>query len=870
MKIVEYRHFPGINIHCFKPALEVVLDLGGLTDVETSEHPQFIDNLVRSLPGLKEHVCGLGKPGGLLVKMQRGTYFGHVVEHVAIELLNQVGYKSSYGKTRSMGKPGLYKVVVQCHWPRTGLEAVNMACRLVAALVAGEDIGNIQTEALEKLLWEEQPGPSTQAIIDAAQSRGIPVKMMGQDSLLRLGTGCHRQYIKATLTGKTSCIGVDLAGEKILTKKILSEGLVPTPRGKVAENEEHAVEIARELGKVVVVKPCQGNQGKGVSLNLESESQVRAAYKVAENYGSKILVEEQVFGRHYRILVVNGKVEAVAERFPAQVRGDGVHTIRELIEIENDDPRRGYGHEKPLTKIHIDQVMFNVLARQNLTMNYVPEQDEVVNLRDNANLSTGGTSVDVTDAIHKENNILACRVARLLELDVAGVDVVTEDISLPILETGGAVIEVNAAPGIRMHLYPTQGKHRPVGDAIVDYLYPWGQQFRIPLVSVTGTNGKTTTARIIAHVIRKRGQTVGLASTDGIYIDGVCIDKGDNTGPASADVVLSDPLVEVAVLETARGGLARRGLGYQESDVGVVTNIAADHLGSDGIDTIEDLCHVKSLVVETVREDGFAVLNGDDPLAAAMAPRCPGHVAYFSLRPRENSILLRHLAAGGKGVYVEGNTIVLAEGARRHRLLDVTQIPITFQGHAQYNVANCLAATAALWVLGIDQTDIAAGLKDFDSSCNPGRANLYHLGAGVKVLLDYGHNLDGYRSTLALVDHLGKGRKVGVIGVPGDRKDDDAVEVGKICGRVFDVLYVKEDEDLRARRPGEIADLLCKGIESAGGPTPRVIPCEMEALKAALSHSEPGDLIAVFYEKLAPLQQYLNQLAAKQDFSSTR
>lgn len=869
MKIVEQKHFPGINIHCFKPVLEVVLDLAELTGKETSEYPEFIDELIRLLPGLREHVCGLGKPGGFLIKLRQGTYFGHVVEHIAIELLNLIGYKSSYGKTRGLKPGGLYKLVIQCHWPCTGLEAVRRACALVTSLMAKESIERISTESLERLLWKEKPGPSTQAIIDSARSRRIPVKLIGQEGLLRLGTGCYRQYVAATITGKTSCIGADLAGDKILTKKILSAGLIPTPRGKVAYNEEQAVEIARELGGVVVIKPCEGNQGKGVSLNLESESELRAAYKVAENYGEKILVEEQVFGRHYRILVVNGRVEAISERFPAQVRGDGIHTIKELIENENLNPLRGNGHEKPLTKIGIDQVMLNVLARKNLTMNYVPEESEVVNLRDNANLSTGGTAIDATDAIHEQNSILACRAARLLELDVAGVDVVTEDISRPLLETGGAVIEVNAAPGIRMHLFPAQGKHRPVGDAIVDYLFPWRKPHSVPLVSVTGTNGKTTTTRIIAHVLQQQGGQVGMATTDGIYIAGNCIDRGDNTGAISADVVLSDPLVEVAVLETARGGLLRRGLGYHEADVAVVTNIASDHLGSEGIDNLDDLCHVKSLVVETVREEGYAVLNADDQLATAMASRCPGRVMYYSLEPRQNRLLLHHLAAGGRGVVVEKGMLELVEGGTRHRLLPVDQIPISFQGLAKYNVANCLAATGALWALGVDQSVIVAGLKSFDNRCNPGRANLYQLDDR-SVLVDYGHNLDGYKNTLNLVNNLCKGRKIGVIGIPGDRKDEDIVAVGKLCGQMLDVIYVKEDKNLRNRQPGKVADLLCQGIKSANGPAPSIISCELKAVKTALFHSKPGDLIAVFYENLSPLQQYLNQLTVKQDFSSAR
>lgn len=861
MKLLETRHFPGINIHSFKPVLEAVVDIESLAEKETKDFPDFVDKLVKILPGLKDHVCGIGRQGGFMIRLQKGTFFGHVTEHVAIELLNLAGYKSSYGKTRAMEKSGVYKIVIQCHWPKLAVEALEMAIQLVTDLFRGITPESLDIVRLEQQLAREMPGPSTQSIIDAAISRGIPVKMMEYGSLIRLGTGQYRQYVEATVTGRTSCIGVDMASDKTLTKKVLSDALIPTPRGKIARDEEHAVEIAKELGGTVVVKPCDGNQGKGVSLNLVSEAEIRAAFKVAENYSTKILVEEQIFGRHYRILVINNRVDAVSERFPARVSGDGVHSLKELIEIENRNPLRGEEHEKPLTKIKVDQVVFNVLARQNLTMNYVPEHNEEISLRDNANLSTGGTATDVTDLIHPENKLLACRIARLLGLDVAGIDVVTEDISLPLLNGKGAIIEVNAAPGIRMHLFPAEGPSRQVGDAIVDYLFPWQKRHSIPLVSITGTNGKTTTSRLIAHTLKINGAKVGLASTDGIYIDGSCVNAGDNTGPGSAEVVLSDPAVEVAVLETARGGLVRRGLGYAESDVAVVTNISEDHLGCDGVYTIEELCHVKSLVVETVRKDGYAVLNADDKRVADMAEKCPGRVIFFSIAGNGNRILARHLAAGGRGIMIVDEQIVLAEGDRVEILTAVKSIPITYGGAAHYNVANCLAAAGALWGLGVTRENIVAGITGFDGLANnPGRANLYNLGA-YKVLLDYGHNYAGYSCVIDLISRLQPSRKVGIIGVPGDRKDSDIIEVGKLCGRGFDVIYIKEDEDLRGRVSGEVTRLLSSGIEQSGNnPQVKAILSEREALRTAIENSQPGDIIAAFYEKLSPLQELVSQI----------
>jgi cyanophycin synthetase len=863
LRLIESRHFPGINVHCFKPALEAVIDLGELAGRETSEFPDFAPALVKILPGLKEHICGLGRQGGFWLRLQKGTYFGHVVEHTAIELLNLAGYQSSYGKTRVV-EGGVYRIVIQCHWPKTALLALEMAINLVTDLLQGLDPDTLDIEKLERQLAREMPGPSTQAIIDAASSRGIPVTLLGHGSLLRLGTGVYRQYIEATVTGKTSCIGVDIACDKTLTKKILANALIPTPRGKIARDEEDAVAIVKEMGVTAVVKPCDGNQGKGVSLNLASEAQVRSAYKVAENYGSKVLVEEQIFGRHYRILVVNNKVVAVSERFPALVTGDGINSIKELIEIENGNPLRGEEHEKPLTKIKVDQIVFNVLARQNLTMNYIPAPGEVINLRDNANLSTGGTAADVTDLVHRENIWLACRIARLLCLDIAGIDIVTEDIAQPLLAGKGAVIEVNAAPGIRMHLFPAQGARRPVGDAIVDYLFPWQRPHSIPIISVTGTNGKTTVSRLVAHVLRRLGKTVGLTSTDGIYIDGSCINAGDNTGPISADAVLSDPAVEVAVLETARGGLVRRGLGYTEAAVAVITNIANDHLGSDGIDSLEELCHVKALVAETVSEDGFAVLNADDDRVAALAERCPGRIIYFSCQ-QENKILARHLAAGGRGVMLIEDKIYLAQGKKAEVLSDTASLPITFGGAARYNVANCLAAAGALWALDVDKEEIAAGMREFDgNSENPGRANHYDFGS-FKLLLDYGHNYAGFKAVLELVDALQPARKVGVIGMPGDRTDSDIIQSGRLCGSRFDMLYVKEDRDLRGRRPGQVAALLVRGIESSGAKPPvKVIHDELEALQAAIKSHQPGDLIAVFYENIEPVQEYIKILAGQE------
>lgn len=860
MKLIEYRHFPGINVHCYKPALEAVIDLEELKDLDTSLYPEFNQTLLDLLPGLKEHVCGIGRQGGFLIRLNKGTYFGHVVEHVAIELLNLAGYQSSYGKTR-MIEEGIYRIIIQCHWPQAALLALEMAMTLVTGAIEAKEI-ELEIKKLESQLAREKPGPSTQAIIHAATSRGIPVTLLGYNSLIRLGTGRYRQYIQATVTEKTSCIGVDIACDKTLTKKILATALIPTPKGQIARDEEHAVLIAQEMGVPAVIKPCEGNQGKGVSLNLTSEAQVRAAYKVAENYG-KVLIEEQVFGRHYRILVVGGKVIAVAQRFSAVVVGNGIDSIKDLIEIENSNPLRGEEHEKPLTQIKIDQIVFNVLARQNLTMNYIPNPQEIVCLRDNANLSTGGTAADVTDETHPDNVALAGRIARLLSLDVAGIDIVTEDIAKPLLAGQGAVIEVNAAPGIRMHLFPSQGLRRPVGDAIVDYLFPWQRPHSVPVVSITGTNGKTTTARLVAHVLKGQGKMVGLASTDGIEINGALINRGDNTGPGSAEAILSDPAVEIAVLETARGGLVRRGLGYQEADVAVVTNIANDHLGCDGIKTLEELTHIKALVVETVGEKGFAVLSADDQAVVSLAERCPGQVIFFSCQGR-NKIMARHLAAGGRGVMVQDDILTFIEGSRAEQSIPLNSVPITMDGAAEYNIKNCLAAAGALWALGTDTVTIAKGLKEFiGNTDNPGRGNIYDFGS-YRILLDYGHNCAGYEAVLTFLAKLKPARKVGIIGMPGDRLDKDIFTIGVLCGEGFDKIYIKEDKDLRGREPGEVADILAAGVRAGSATIEiQVIRDEVQALEAAIAAHWQGDIIAIFYEEFLPVQQVIDSHLAK-------
>ncbi|HWQ62280.1 MAG TPA: cyanophycin synthetase, partial [Negativicutes bacterium] len=688
-------------------------------------------------------------------------------------------------------------------------------------------------------------GPSTSAIAEAATRRGIPVTRVGGEDLLILGYGCRQQRVWATVTGRTGALAVDLAGDKHLTKQVLSEGGVPVPEGLVVESAAEAVSAAESLGGPVAVKPAGSNQGKGVTLNISAPAEVERAFAIAAAFDRRVVVETFFPGRQYRLCVVNGKMVAAAERIPAYIMGDGVHSVEELVAIVNRDPLRGEGHERPLTRIRIDAVAITVLVRQGLTPQTVPAKDAVVYIRENANLSTGGTAVDVTDAVHPDNVVLAERAAALIGLDIAGVDVVAGDIGRPIRGGGGAVIEVNAAPGIRMHHFPSAGKPRDVAARIVDYLFAGGGDGRIPIIAITGTNGKTTVSRMIGHIWQLAGYCAGMTSTDGIYIGARRVMAGDTTGPASARTVLSDPAVEVAVLETARGGMQRSGLGFDACDVGVVTNISEDHLGQDGIEDIEDLVYIKSLLVEMVRPGGYTLLNADDPYVTVLRERAKGEVAYFSTEP-DNLLVRRHLSVGGKAFFVKDGVICAACGSLGRAIVKVEDVPVTLGGIALHNVQNAVIAAAACYCMKVPVNYIRRGLSSFDQ--NPGRLNLMKIG-DFRVCVDYGHNPAGYQALLNTMKRLGARRLLGVIAAPGDRRDDVIRNVGRVAGYGFDYLFIKEDGDLRGRLPGETAELLRRGALGAGIAPDRIttILAEEDAVLAALEAAGPGDLVVVFY-----------------------
>jgi cyanophycin synthetase len=616
------------------------------------------------------------------------------------------------------------------------------------------------------------------------------------------------------------------------------------------------------LGYPVVVKPNFGSHGKGVSINLRNPQEVLDAYKIAKEYEDTVLIEKYIKGSYYRVLVVGDKVVAVSHRICAHVTGDGTSTVKELVNKENSNPMRGDGHEKPLTKINIDKISEQYLKKQGLTVDYIPNEGQIVYLRENDNLSTGGVAIDVTDEIHEQNRKIIVQAARVIGLDVAGVDISTADISKPITETGGAIIEINAAPGIRMHHYPYQGTSRNAAKAIVDMLFPEGSESRVPIVSVTGTNGKTTTSRMIAHIIRQMGFTVGMTTTSGIYINDELIKYGDNTGPVSAKTVLMDRRVEYAVLETARGGIVNKGLGYDEANVGIVTNITEDHLGIDDINTLEDLAYVKSLVAEAVKENGYAVLNADDQYCLSMRERIKANIILFSLST-ENEAVRDHIQNGGIAIYSNGSTIFINKGGVELPFIEAKAIPATMNGILKHNISNSMAAIAGAIGMGISIESIITGLSTFrcDSAANPGRFNIHDVN-GIKVILDYGHNIDGYRVVIDSLKQMKTGRLIGVIGTPGDRTDSSTITIGKMCGDCFDRIYVKEDKDRRGREPGEVAALLEKGCRMGNIKSSEVIIelAEERALEKAILDAEPGDIVIVFFEEYQPLMNVVEKM----------
>lgn len=870
MRVLDRSVYVGPSHYARFPVIRLELDLGPLEAWPTGRlGAGFVDALSEALPGLAEHGCSYREPGGFFRRMREGegTWLGHVLEHVAIELQNVAGEDVTFGKTRSIdGRPGVYSVVYEFAQRDEGVAAGELGLRLLSSLLPPD---LLETGAVpEGWMWpaardefirfaqRRALGPSTAALVRAAESRGIPWLRLNDQSLVQLGHGRYQQRIQATVTGRTPHIAVELASDKEETNRILASLGLPVPRQELVQSAEYAVRAAQRIGFPVVTKPYNGNHGRGISIRLTNDKEVAAGFAAAREHARSVIVETFLEGDDHRLLVVNGELIAATRRTPGHVVGDGIHTVAGLIEIVNQDPRRGIGHEKVLTRIELDAQAGLMLDRAGLTAGSVPQAGQVVFLRSTANLSTGGTATDVTDVIHPDNRDMAVRAVRAIGLDVGGVDFLSTNIAESYRSIGGGICEVNAAPGFRMHVAPSEGTSRDAAGPVIDMLFPSGAPSRVPIAAITGTNGKTTTARMLAHIAKMAGYTPGVTTTDGVYIDGQRTVQGDMTGPVSARMVLADPQIDIAVLETARGGLVRAGMGVSEVNVGAVLNVQSDHLGLKGIDTLEQLAEVKRVVVEIATD--CAVLNADDPLALKMSGYTDAaNICYVTMTPQHH-LVREHVRAGGRACALEagvnGQMITLYDKGGHIPLLWTHLIPATLEGRAAHNVQNAMFAAAIAFSLGIKLDAIRQGLRTFDTTFfqAPGRMNVFSEHP-FKVLFDYGHNAHAVGVMADLAQRLDvKGRRIVVMAGPGDRRDEDLKAIAKAVAGRFEHYICRRDDQLRDRAPDEVPRILSQALREAGVSQAQIeiIPDEREAIDAALRMGEAGDLLLVFADNL--------------------
>jgi len=869
MRILERSVFVGPSLYAHFPVIRLELDLGELEQWPTGRlGPTFVDGLIAALPGLAEHGCSYREPGGFIRRMREGdgTWLGHVLEHVAIELQNVAGEDVTFGKTRSVDKPGVYSVVYEYVQKEEGVAAGELALRLLSSLLPVElqVRGNVpegwewpaERDEFIRYAQRRALGPSTASLVRAAEERDIPWLRLNDQSLVQLGHGKYQQRIQATVTGRTPHIAVELASDKEETNKILASLGLPVPKQELVQNEEGALRAARRLGVPVVTKPFNGNHGRGISIHLMTDEEVIEGFKAAREHSRSVIVENFLSGDDHRLLVVNGELVAATRRTPGHVIGDGNSTIAQLVEVVNADPRRGVGHEKVLTRIELDAQATMMMERIGYTATSVPKVDEIVYLRSTANLSTGGTATDVTDIIHPDNRDMAVRAIRAIGLDVGGVDFLSTNIAESYKSIGGGICEVNAAPGFRMHVSPSEGTPRDAAGPVIDMLFPPGSPARVPIAALTGTNGKTTTARMLAHITKMAGYTPGLTTTDGVYIDGQRTVEGDMTGPVSARMVLSDPQIDIAVLETARGGLLRAGMGVTKVNVGAVLNVQSDHLGLKGIDTLEQLAEVKRIVIEVATD--CAVLNADDPLVLKMSGYTDAKViCYVTMNP-SHALVREHVRAGGRACALEagvnGAMITLYDKGSHIPLLWTHLIPATLEGRALHNVQNAMVAASMAFSLGIKLDAIRQGLRTFDTTFfqAPGRMNVYSEHP-FKVLFDYGHNAHAVAVMADLAGRLDvTGRRIVVLAGPGDRRDEDLVAIAEAVAGRFDHYICRRDDALRGRDGDEVPGILARALRAAGVPDAAIsiIPDEQKAIDAALAMGRSGDLLLVFADAL--------------------
>lgn len=848
------------------------LDLGKYEELPTNKIPGFYERIMRAFPSLHEHHCSEGKEGGFCERMQEGTWLGHVIEHIALELQVLAGMDCGYGRTRSTGEYGIYKVVFSYCSEEAGIYAARAAVSFVTSIAEKKTFDLKKAIETLKEIWEEEmAGPSTQVILDEAIRRNIPVTRLDDQSLYMLGYGRNQQLFRATVMGTTSNLAVESVACKWFTKNLLDKAGISVPKGKIIYEKPELEDALDEIPFPWVIKPTDGNHGRGITANIRSREQVLKAANQAWKISDKILVEEYVEGLDYRFLVINYKLVAVAKRTPASVTGNGKSTIRELIAAANDHPDRGTGHEKILTKIKIDYHTKSLLKEAGLSLDDVLPYGKELLLKKTANLSTGGTSTDVTDDVHPYNVFLSERIARLFKLDVCGIDIMAKDVSKPIQKGNGAVIEVNAGPGFRMHTHPSKGKARDVAKPLLDMLFPDNSNGRIPLVAVTGTNGKTTTTRLIAHMAGKAGKNVGYTTTEGIYIDGHMIAEGDCSGPRSAQTILADPLVNYAVLECARGGILRSGLAFDACDISIVTNVTEDHLGIDDIHTLEDYAQVKEVVARSTSKKGYAILNADDELVYQMRNVVPGQVILFSTA-KDNERINEHCRKGGTAVFLRDGYFVAKNEEKTIRILAIHQVPITYGGKAEFMIANVLPAIAAGIASGFTIEEIRSALTSFIPSpeMTPGRMNLFEF-AHCQLMLDYAHNASGFEAIRKYMTSVESSNKICIIGATGDRRDEDIRNLGKAAAMIFDEIIIRHDKDGRGRSNEEMTKLIMEGIHSVNSKVRvEVISDEATAIEYAVTNAPQGAFVFVCADHVKHSIELVQRLQEKLLYSISK
>ncbi len=869
MKILDIKAMRGPNLwsNSRYHLIQMRLDLEEMEQSPTNKIEGFHQRIQDMFPRMVEHRCSPGVRGGFFARIAEGTWMGHVIEHIALEIQTIAGMECGFGRTRETATSGIYNVVFSYMEEKVGIFAAKASVSIAEALIKGEayDLA-ADLQAMRELREQERLGPSTGSLVDEARSRNIPWIRLNKHSLVQLGYGVNQQRIQATIASTTSNIAVSIACDKEDTKNLLEAASVPVPKGRIIYDEDDLKAAIGKLGYPLVLKPINGNHGRGATIGVKDWEQAVEALTLAKKISRAVIVEQFIVGLDHRLLVINYKFVAAALRTPAAVEADGKSTIQQLIDIVNADPRRGYGHEKVLTQIKVDDDTESILKEHNLTLESILPKGETLHLKRTANLSTGGTSNDVTDIVHPDNIFMAERIARIIGLDICGIDIMTPDISIPLEEVRGAVLEVNAAPGFRMHLEPAQGLPRNVASPVIDMLFPPGSPARIPIIAVTGTNGKTTTTRLLAHIMKTVGYKVGFTTTDGVYIQNRMMLRGDCTGPVSAEFVLKDPTVDFAVLECARGGILRSGLGFHKCDMAIVTNIAADHLGLQDINTLEDLARVKSTVPKSVFPTGYSILNADDENVFNMKKDLDSKIALFSL-DENNPRIVEHCKTGGMAAVLENGYITICKGTWKIRVEKVVNIPLTFGGRAIFNIQNILPAVLAAYLRDVKIEDMKLALDTFipGSVQTPGRMNLFKF-KNFEVLIDYAHNTAGFQAISRFLDRVEATPKIGVIAGVGDRRDEDIISLGALAAKMFDEIIIRQDRNLRNRTEQQIIDLMVQGItEVRPDMKYTVFRKETEAIEFAMSNAIPGSFITICSDVVPDALEQIQRYKEEED-----